>query len=63
MTATPAPGLAAEWERVELLGQCLADSRRGQELSNDLLQRLRGLQQQVASDRATTGSARSDTIR
>ena len=54
MTATPAPGLAAEWERVELLGQCLADSRRGQELSNDLLQRLRGLQQQVASDRATS---------
>src|SRR5439155_13641425 len=54
VTATPAPGLAAEWERVELLGQCLADSRRAQELSSDLLQRLRGLQQQVASDRATS---------
>ncbi len=52
MTATVMPGLAAEWERVELLGQCLSESRRGHELSNELLQRLRRLQQQIAEERA-----------
>jgi hypothetical protein len=45
-------GIGAEWERVELLGQCLAESRRGHALSEELLQRLRALQQQVAHDRA-----------
>ncbi len=51
MTAAVVSGLAAEWERVELLGQCLIEARHGRNLSDDLLQRLRGLQQQVEHDR------------
>ena len=32
--------LRAEWERIELLGHCLAQSRRGQEVSGVVLSRL-----------------------
>ena len=43
--------LAAEWERVELLGQALAESRRGRPAPADLLERLQKLQGQVEADR------------
>ncbi len=43
--------LTVEWERVELLGQVLAESRRGRPASADLLKRLQKLQGQVERDR------------
>ena len=43
--------LTAEWERVELLGQALAATRRGRPAPADLLKRLRKLQGQVETDR------------
>jgi len=51
MEATePQPGgnpLAAEWERIELLAWCLAESRGGRDVPPDSLDRLRGLQARV----------------
>ena len=43
--------LAPEWERVELLGRLLAESRQGGPASSDLLERLQNLQWQVEKDR------------
>lgn len=43
--------LKAEWERVELLGQVLAESRRGRPAPPDLLKRLQKLQGQVERER------------
>lgn len=40
-------GLDPEWQRIELLGQCLALARQGQAVADEVLDRLRGLQQSV----------------
>lgn len=50
--STPAPtlstgSLSAEWERIELLGHLLAESRRGKQAAPALLERLQKLQQVV----------------
>lgn len=47
--------LDAEWERVDLLGQCLARSRQGQAMDNQALKRLQGLQDQVSRNRLAGG--------
>ncbi|MES1242461.1 MAG: hypothetical protein ABUT39_12665, partial [Acidobacteriota bacterium] len=49
--------LRAEWERVELLGHCLALGRRGQEVSGEALSRLEQLQTQIEVRRAEAWSA------
>jgi len=51
----PGDVLAPEWQRIDLLCHCLASSRRGQDLDPDMLERLRGLQQEV--DRARSSGA------
>ena len=56
MSADVIPGLAAEWERIELLGRCLAESRQGREASDESLSRLRALQGQVEHDRQVGGT-------
>jgi len=48
---SPADRLASEWERIELLGQLLADSRQGRPASSDLMERLQKLQWQVEKNR------------
>ena len=52
-------GLAAEWCRIEILGQCLAESRQGNPLPDELLERLQRLQRQVKHDRATSETWRA----
>jgi hypothetical protein len=47
-TRTARPDLLrAEWERIELLGHCLAQGRRGQEVSGETLSRLEQLQAEI----------------
>jgi hypothetical protein len=48
--------LRAEWERIELLGHCLAQGRRGQEVSGEALSRLEQLQIQIEVWRAEAWS-------
>ena len=43
--------LRAEWERIELLGHCLDQSRRGQEVGSEVISRLQGLQSEVQQSR------------
>ncbi len=42
-----APSLTAEWQRIELLAQCLLESRTGREPPDELLVRLKDCQHQV----------------
>jgi hypothetical protein len=44
--------LRAEWERIELLGHCLAEARRGQEAGGEVISRLETLQAEVQRNRA-----------
>jgi hypothetical protein len=44
--------LRAEWERIELLGHCLAEARRGQEAGGEVISRLEALQTEVQKNRA-----------
>jgi hypothetical protein len=53
--------LRAEWERVELLGHCLAQGRRGQEVSGETLSRLEQLQVQIQVWRREAWTAVSET--
>lgn len=46
-----AKDLAVEWERIELLGHLLAESRQGRETTPSLVERLRQLQWQVEKNR------------
>lgn len=47
----PAAALTPEWERINLLGICLASARQGRNISDDMKQQLHGLQQQVETVR------------
>jgi len=49
-------GLAAEWERVEVLAQCLLHSRAGKQSDAELINRLEQLQYQVEEMRASPNS-------
>ena len=48
-------GLEAEWQRIDILAQCLLLSRQGKEPTREMLEHLRSLQQQVVQlrDRGT----------
>ena len=48
--------LNIEWERVEVLAQCLLHSRAGKQSDNDLIHRLEHLQHQVGELRASSSS-------
>ncbi len=57
-TARETASLGCEWQRVELLGHCLAESRNGREVSSEVLDRLRELQSEVDRCRQQTASWR-----
>ena len=56
MSATLIGGLASEWERLELLGRCLAADREGREPAAGLLEQLADAQRRVQSLRADTAA-------
>ncbi|WDE13544.1 ATP-binding protein [Thalassomonas haliotis] len=47
--------LAPEWERLQLLGYCLGQSRQGKEIAEDKLQQLTSLQQEIRALRVKEG--------
>lgn len=51
ITTFIAEELGVEWERIELLGQLLAESRQGRETTPDILERLQRLQWHVEKNR------------
>ena len=56
MPTTGTESLDLEWERVEVLAQCLLSSRVDVQPKVELFDRLEGLQQRVMEDRASPDS-------